>query len=315
MRAAVVRRYGPPDVVEVVDVPTPRPGRDQVLVRVQAAAVSSGDARIRGARFPRGFAVPGRLALGLTGPRRPVLGITFSGRVETVGERVTDLHPGDEVAGMSGARMGTHAEYVVVPAARAVRKPAGVSHEDAAGVLFGGTTALHYLTRRATVTPGASVLVNGASGAVGTNAVQLARHLGARVTAVTSGRNAELVTGLGADRVVDHTSTDVTTLTERFDVVLDAVGNLSPAAGRPLLTGSGVLLLVVAGLWDTVTARGQVRAGPAPEKREDVERLLSLMAGHDLRVVLDRVLPLEEIVEAYRVVDSGHKVGNVLVQP
>ena len=314
MKAAIVERYGPPQVVRVIGVPAPEPRTGEVRVRVAVAAVTAGDARIRAARFPPGFGVVARLMYGLRGPRTRVLGNVFSGVVDTVGSGVDDLSPGDEVCGMSGERMGTHAEYVVVPAARAVRKPAEVSHEDAAGVLFGGTTALYFLRDKATLEPSCSVLVNGASGAVGTNAVQLARHLGARVTGVTSTPNLELVSDLGAERTVDHTVTGLGSLTERFDVVLDTVGNLSPASGRELLTEGGVLLLAAAGLWDMVRARGNVRAGPAPERPEDFAHLLGLVADGALTSVNDRIDPLEEIAETYRRVDSGHKVGNTLIR-
>jgi NADPH:quinone reductase-like Zn-dependent oxidoreductase len=315
MRAAVVARYGPPEVVRVVDVPRPNPRSDQVLVRVRAVAVTSGDARIRAARFPPGFGLLARLALGVRGPRRAVLGNTFSGVVESVGSTVRDFAPGDEVCGMTGVRMGAHAEFVAVPAKKLTRKPADVSHDDAAGVLFGGTTALHYLRDKAKVTAGATVLVNGASGAVGTNAVQLARHFGGVVTGVTRAANAELVAGLGAAHTIDHTVQDVTTITERFDVVFDTVGNLSIAAGRRLLRPGGVLLLAVGSLGETVRARGDVMAGPAPERPEDMAYLLDLVAAGELRVVHDRSFDLDHIADAYRVVDGGRKVGNVVVRP
>ena len=315
MRAAVVDRYGPPEVVRVEDVPPPEPSADQVLVRVHAAAVTSGDARIRGARFPRGFAVPARLAFGLRGPRRRILGMTFSGVVEAGGAQGGDLVPGDAVCGMTGVKMGAHAEYVAVPAARVTRKPVEVTHEDAAGLLFGGSTALWYLRDKAAVAPGASVLVNGGSGAVGTNAVQIAKHLGAEVTAVTSTANVALVRELGADHVIDHTVADVTATVERFDVVFDTVGNLSIRSGRALLRRGGRLLLAVAGLGDTVRARGDVVAGSSPERADDFATLLGLVADGTMTVVLDHVDALDDIVEAYRRVDTGHKVGNVVVRP
>ncbi|GAA1074111.1 NAD(P)-dependent alcohol dehydrogenase [Nocardiopsis metallicus] len=315
MKAAVVKRYGAPDVVRLVELPVPEPRAGQVRVRVAVTAVTAGDARIRGARFPKGFGPLARLMFGVRGPRRKVLGNVFSGTVDAVGAGVTDLSPGDEVCGMTGPGMGAHAEYVVVAAAQAVPKPAGVSHEDAAGVLFGGTTALFFLRDEATLKPGASVLVNGASGAVGTNAVQLAGHFGARVTGVASTPNLDLVTELGAEHTVDYTSTGLASLTDRFDVVLDTVGNLSPASGRRLLNDGGVLLLAAAGLWELITARGNVRAGAAPERPEDFAFLLELVAEGALTSVTDRIVPIEEIVAAYRRVDSGRKVGNVLVRP
>lgn len=319
MRAAVVDRYGGPDVVRTTDVPAPAQRADEVLVRVAATTVTSADARIRAARFPAGFAPLARLAFGVFRPRRRILGGTFSGRVEAVGAkvgaRVGGLAPGDEVCGMTGARLGAHAQYVAVPAARVVRKPAKVTHEDAAGLLFGGTTALHFLRDRAALARGRSVLVNGASGAIGTNAVQLARHLGATVTAVTSAANAQLVTDLGAERVIDHTRVDLADVTDRFDVVLDAVGNLSPRSGRRLLADGGVLLLAVATLWETLRARGEVQAGVTPERAEDMATLLQLVAKGELTVVIDRVVDLDGVVAAHRRVDSGRKVGNVVLRP
>ncbi len=216
---------------------------------------------------------------------------------------------------MTGIRMGAHAELLAVAAKRVTRKPAGVTHEDAAGLLFGGTAALHFLRHKASVGLGSAVLVNGASGAIGTNAVQLATHFGATVTAVTSAGHAALVRELGADRVVDYATEDVTSLTERFDAVLDTVGNLSIPAGRRLLRDHGVLLLAVAGLRDTLRARGNVVAGSAPERVEDFDLLLQLAADGELTVVIEEIYDLAGIVDAYRRVDSGHKVGNVIVRP
>ncbi len=315
MRAAVVDRYGPPEVVRVVEVPRPAARAGEVVVRVEAVAVTSGDARIRGARFPAGFGPIARLAFGVSRPRRPILGGSFSGVVEEVGAGVGDLAPGDEVCGMTGTRMGAHAEYVAVPAKKLARKPSGVTHDEAAGVLFGGTTALYFLRDKASVGPGTSVLVNGASGAIGTNAVQLAHRAGATVTAVTSGPNAGLVTELGADRVIDHTEHDLASVAERFDVVLDAVGNLSIASGRRLLSEHGVLLLAVAGLGEMIRARGDVVAGSSKERVEDFDLLARLVAEGELTVVFDRFYALDDIAEAHRRVDGGHKRGNVVVRP
>lgn len=312
MRAAVVRRYGPAETVGIERVPTPAPSRGQVQVRVAAAGVTSGDARIRGARFPAGFGALARLAFGVRRPRRPVLGGTFAGTVTAVGAGVTTLKPGDRVCGMTGARLGTHAEVLVTDARRGVRVPDGVSDDDAAGVLFGGTTALHFL-RKARCGPGQRVLVNGGSGGVGTNAIQLARHLGAHVTAVSS--QTDLVTSLGAEDVIDYTATPLTDVDRTFDIVLDTVGTLTPRTGRRLLAPGGRLVLVVAGLRDTLAARAPVIAGTAPERPEDIAHLLRLVDAGELQVVHDRAYPLDEIAAAYRLVDGGHKRGNVIVHP
>jgi NADPH:quinone reductase-like Zn-dependent oxidoreductase len=315
MRAAVVDRYGAPEVVHLAEVARPEPRADEVLVRVRAVAVTSGDARIRGARFPAGFGFPARLVLGIFRPRRPILGSSFSGVVETVGARVAGLGSGDEVCGMTGTKLGAHAEYLAVSAKKVTRKPPGLSHDDAAGLLFGGTTALYFLRDKASVGPGTSVLVNGASGAVGTNAVQLAKHWGATVIGVTSAANAALVTELGADQVLDHTTQDLTATPQRFDVVLDTVGNLSITSGRRLLRDQGVLLLAVASLADTIRARGNVVAGSAPERVDDFDLLLQLASDGELTVVNDETYDLDDIAEAHRRVDSGHKVGNIIVRP
>ncbi|GAA3845374.1 NAD(P)-dependent alcohol dehydrogenase [Saccharothrix violaceirubra] len=289
----------------------PRAG--EVLVRVEAVAVTSADARIRGARFPSGFGVFARLAFGVVRPRRKVLGGAFSGVVvESAAEGFT---AGDEVSGMTGVRFGAHAEYVAVSAARVARKPAAVRHDDAAALLFGGGTALHYLRDKGSLAAGMSVLVNGASGAVGTNAVQLAKYFGAAVTGVTSARNADLVRGLGADHVIDYADGGLVRTTDRFDLVLDTVGTLSIASGRRLLTDRGRLLLAVAGLGDTIRARGNVAAGPAPERAADFAFLLDLAAQAKIVAVIDATYGLDDVVTAYKRVDSGRKVGNIVLRP
>lgn len=315
MRAVVVERYGPPSVARVEQVADPEPSRGEVVVRVAAAAVTSGDARMRAARFPRGFALPARLGIGLRGPRRRVLGMALSGTVTALGEGVTELAIGDEVVGMTGARLGAHAELVAVRADRLVRKPAAVPHDAAAAVLFGGCTALHFLEDVAHVRAGQSVLVVGASGAVGSSLVQLARIAGARVTGVTSGPNAELVRRLGAEAVIDYTATRVEQISERFDVVVDTVGALSTAAGRALLADGGTLLLVLATLGQTITARGRVKAGTSGSKPEHMARLLELSARGELDPVIQEAMPMTDIARAYEIADSGRKVGNLVIVP
>ena len=298
MRAAVHDTFGGPEVLRIEDRPIPTPSPREVLVRVVAASVNSADSRIRGRRFPRGFGGVAPLMFGVRLPRIPVLGGSFSGVVEAVGADVTGVAPGNVVAGTTGMAMGAHAEFVAVRADRVVSVPEGVSHDDAAGVIFGGLTALWFLRDRAEVQLGRSVLVVGAS-----------------VTGVCSAANADLVRSLGAERVIDHRAVDVTTLPDRFDVVLDAVGVLDRHTGRRLLTPDGVLLLAVASLADTVLARGNVKAGSGPERASDLAHLLDLVAKGEVRVVLDDVLPLDRIAEAHARVDSGRKVGSLIVRP
>jgi NADPH:quinone reductase-like Zn-dependent oxidoreductase len=314
MRAAVAARYGGPEVVTVATVARPQPRRGEVLVRVHAAAVTSADARIRAGRFPPGFTVPARLMFGMRRPRRPILGSAFSGVVTELGEGV-DLSVGDRVCGMTGMRLGAHAEYVAVKATRVTTVPENVSHDDAAGLLFGGTTALYFLRDQATIGHGTTVLVNGASGAIGTNAVQLATLAGGVVTAVTRAANTDLAIGLGAHAVIDHTRQDLATLDQRFDVVLDTVGTLSIESGRRLLAPGGKLLLVVAGLGTTLRARGDVATGTSPERVADFDHLLQSVAHGRLRVVLEDTLGLDDIADAHRLVDSGRKRGNLVVRP
>lgn len=313
MKAAFVRAYGPPENVSIEQTSTPRLKSGQVLVRVRAAGVSMGDARVRSGTFPRGFGLPAKLALGIRGPRRKVLGIVLSGTVEAVAPDVTELAVGDEVSGMSGARMGAHAELAAVSAKKLVKKPETISHEDAAAALFGGTTALHFLRDRAQLRPGQTVLVNGAAGSVGSAAVQLAVHKGATVTAVTSAKNRALARSLGATEVIDYETHPIHQLTDRFDVVLDAVGNLDRRSGTRLLRENGKLLLVVADLVDTIMARGHVMAGNTPERPDDFSALLSLVEQSKLDPLTQTYAGLESLVEAYKLIDSGRKTGNVVL--
>jgi len=216
---------------------------------------------------------------------------------------------------MTGTKLGTHAQFVVARADRVARVPEGVTLDDAVGVLFGGTTALHFLRDKASVTAGDTVLVNGASGAVGSNAVQLAKHFGATVTAVTSGANTDLVTALGADHVIAHDRDDLAAIGARHDIVLDCVGNLTVDLGRRLLAEDGVLVLLVASLWDNIRPRKNVVAGSAPERVQDIDFLLDLLANGELTVVHDSSYDLDRTADAYRRVDSRHKRGNVIVHP
>jgi len=315
MKAAVVARYGPPEVVEVHERPVPEPGRGQALVRVTATAVNSADARIRGARFPRGFAPFARLAFGITKPRRDVLGSAFAGVVESLGAVVDGVAPGDRVCGMTDLRMGAHAQYLAIDAKLLNAIPAPVDEAAAAAVLFGGTTAQYFLRDKARLRAGATVLVNGASGAVGSLAIQIANHDGAHVTAVCSTANAALAERLGAERVIDYAATPLDTLTERFDVVLDTVGTLSRSSAGHVLADDGVLLLAVADLWQNVSARGHVKVGSAPQRTADIEELLDLLATGRLDPVHDTREGLESLVDAHRLIDSGRKVGNLVVLP
>ena len=321
MRAAVARRFGPPEVVEIERIPVPMPAADEVLVRVHATTVSIADHRLRAKDLPKGLGHFGLIALGVFRPRKKVLGMEGSGVVERIGADVTSFAVGDEVIVMNGSRFGCHAEYVTVRAAGSIaRKPRGMSHTDAAALVFGGFTAVSFL-RRVQLRPGSSVLVNGASGAVGTAAVQLAAHAGARVTAVTSARNAELVRSLGADRVIDYAREDFASGDDRYDVIVECVGNAPFARVRGILRPGGALLLVISDLRGMLGARGQSRRSGLLVTQEGsgsgasvMQELVGLAEEGALRPVIDRTYDLDDIVEAHRYVDTGRKRGSVVVR-
>ena len=319
MKAAVCERYGPPEVVQIREVPKPVPADGEVLVKAVATTVNSGDARVRALRVPRGLRLPMRLRLGFTKPKQPILGFEMAGQVEAVGRAVTRFQPGDRVVASRGFDFGCHAEYVTVAEQGAIaRIPESLSYQDAVALCFGGTTALIFF-RLGKLAPGETVLINGASGAVGTMAVQLAKHLGAEVTAVCSGANAELVRGLGADHVIDYTTEDFTRNGQRYDVIMDNHGNAPVRAGqgfaetgRPLPDGHRRSLADAR----RVAAEGR-RSAPAratPRCTADNYRtLMSLAERGVLKPVIDSVLPFAQIVEAHRRVDGGHKVGSVVL--
>ena len=321
MAAAVVTRYGDPGVVVLRDVPRPEPGPHDLLIRVKATTVSSGDARLRARRVPEGMGLPLRLALGWNAPRSAVLGTECAGVVEAVGGAVTRFRAGDPVVAFPGAAMGAHAAFVRIREDGAVaRKPDALGWPEAAALLFGGTTAFHYLHRAARVRAGERVLVLGASGAVGAAAIQLARLAGAEVTAVCSGANEALALSLGAGRVIDYQREDFTRPGSSWDVVMDCVGSTDYPRCRPVLAPGGRLLRVVCGLAGQLGALFQGRlsghrviAGVAGERAEDVQHLLDLARRGHLRPVLDGVLPFEQIAAAHARVDSGRKRGSLVL--
>ena len=320
MRAAVHERYGGPEVVRLTDVPAPALHPGDLLVRAYASDVSVADHRLRARDLPRGMGVLAGPVVGFRRPRRQVLGMEVAGVVAATGPRVTGFRPGDRVVAATGSGFGGHAELVRVPASGVVAHvPDALRLDEAVALVFGGLTAHKFLSR-ADVRPGTEVLVNGASGAVGTMVVQLAAARGARVTAVCSAPNADLVRSLGATEVVDHLTQDVTALGRRVDVVVDCVGTLPLARARRVLRRGGTLLLVVADLAGTIGApfarlRG-VRAvtGDLPTSAADLTELLRLAAEGTLRPVVDRTYAFEDVVEAHRYVDTGRKRGAVVLR-
>ncbi|MDY0910964.1 NAD(P)-dependent alcohol dehydrogenase [Microbacterium sp. CFBP9034] len=321
MRAAVARRFGAPEVVELRVVPTPVPAPGEVLVRLSASTVSIADHRIRAADLPRGLGFLRIVALGAFRPRKPALGMEGAGVVAAVGDDVTGFAVGDEVVFLRGSRMGCHAEYVTMRATDAVaRAPHGLSLEDAAALLFGGYTAISFLDQ-VELGPGTEVLVNGASGAVGTSAVQLAVHAGARVTAVTSGRNADLVRSLGAARVIDYEKEDFAAGEQRWDVIVECVGNAPFTRVERVLNPGGALLLVIADGPAMLREKGQSRRSGRLVTHTGVtfgaaviQRLVALAEAGAVRPVVDRTFALDDIVAAHRYVDTGRKRGAVVVR-
>lgn len=321
MLAAVCTAYGGPEVVRLDDVRMPTLRADEVLVRVHATTVASADCRIRASRFPRGFGLPARMIFGWSRPRQPILGTECSGTVEAIGARVTNVRPGDAVIAFSGIKARCHAQYVALRADGAlVSKPAGLSFAEAATIAFGGTTALYVLRDRARLRRGERVLVNGASGCVGTAAVQLARHLGAHVTGVCSTSNVDLVRSLGADAVVDYRATDFATGGERWDIIIDTVGNAPFGRSRNVLNDKGRLMLVAADLPGLIKAPLHslasgltVAGGPAPERAEDLRHLRDLYEAGALRPVIDSTYSFDRIADAHARADCGRKTGSVVV--
>lgn len=305
MKAVVYRAYGPPSVLHLTELARPVPKPGEVLVRVYASTVTAGTVWLRRGVFPGfwPFTVALRLMAGLFCPRRPVLGAEFSGVVETTGDGVTTLRPGDAVYGTTtGLQQGAYAEYVCVPVSGGsgvlALKPAPLTFAEAAALPVGGMTALALL-RKAALQPGQSVLIYGASGSVGTYAVQLASYLDASVTGVCSTANVALVRSLGADAVLDYTQTNLTQLGSRFDVVVDAVGKLPSSCRKGLLTKNGRFVSVMS---------------MTRERTRYLDTLHGIVEEGRLRPVIDQVYPLDQIVAAHAYVDSGRKKGNVVVE-
>jgi NADPH:quinone reductase-like Zn-dependent oxidoreductase len=320
MRAVVYDRYGGPEVLHLEDVEKPLPGEDDVLVRVHAVAVTRADCATRAAnrRSGRGFELVSRVVFGLRGPRQPILGSDFSGVVGAVGPAVREFAVGDEVFGSTGIRFGAYAEFISRPeSSRITRKPKSLSFVEAAGITDGGLYALSPL-RSANVKNGDAVLVYGASGAIGTAGVQLAKYFGAHVTAVTSTKNLELVKSLGPDHVIDYMKEDFTRNGQSYDVIFDAVGKHSFVRSRDSLKPGGRFLPTDGfdNFLRVFTTRFQDKKVIFPSSRvtkNEVVFLKELIEAGRFRVVIDRTYPLEDVVEAHRYVDTEQKVGNVIL--
>jgi NADPH:quinone reductase-like Zn-dependent oxidoreductase len=312
MRAVVCDEYGPPEVLRLTDVEKPTPADDEVLIQVYATTAHVGDVRIRRFDVPRGQRLMAGLVLGFRRPKNPILGMELAGRVEAVGRDVALYKEGDDVFAFTGWDLGAYAEYRCLPEKprRTAAKdgmlahlPSNMTHEEAAaGVATGGVVALTVL-RKADIQSGQQVLVYGASGSVGTYAVQLAKAFGAEVTGVCSTSNLEMVRSLGADHVIDYTQEDFTQSDKAYDVVFDAVDKLQRSRGKQALKSGGTYLNI---------NKDSGSGGKAGES-EDLAFLKELIERGKLRSIIDRSYPLEEMVEAHRYVQDGHKKGHVVI--
>jgi len=319
MKTIEFSAYGPPETLQIRDKEKPVPGDGDILIKVHATTVSSGDVKLRSFDVGAMYKIPMGLYLGFRKPKRQVLGDDFSGVVESVGKDVEAYKKGDPVFGTVGFAISSHAEYVCLPENGSyTHKPANMTHEEAAAIPFGGHTALYFLNK-ANIRSGQSVLVYGASGSVGTYAVQIARHFGADVTGVCSTANLAMVKSLGAD-VIDYTKTDYT-LSGPYDVIYETVGKSSYSGNMHVLTPRGTLILnaVFKFSWylralASIFSRKRVIMGVAAERREDMVFLKDLAEAGKLTPIIDRIYSFEEIAEAHRYVDGGHKKGNVVVR-
>jgi len=321
MKAAVYRTYGLPAGVRLEEVPMPTPRDHEVLVRIRATTVSAADWRARSLAMPPGFGALARPAFGLIAPRSPILGTELAGEVVATGKAVTRFRAGEAVFAFTGARFGCHAEFRVLGEHDLIsHKPANLSFATAAALCFGGTTALTFLRDKAALKRGERVLVVGASGCVGSAAVQLARHYGARVTAVCSAANEGLVRSLGAEAVIDYQTRDLAASGRTFDVILDTTGTAPFSRCGHLLRPGGRLLVVQGSLAQALGLGGPSRSsglrqiGGVPKVTlRDLELLAHLAQAGDFQPVIDRVYPLEHAAEAHALVEQGHKRGSVVL--
>ena len=322
MKAVICTKYGPPEVLQLREVEKPTPRDNEVLVKVHATTVTAADVIDRSFALPPWLWIFARLSIGLTKPKNPILGFELAGEIELIGKNVKCYKEGDQIfASTFEFGFGCYAEYKCLPEEEAIAiKPVNMTYEEAAAVPLGGLTALVFLRDKASIQSGQKVLVYGASGSIGTYAVQLARYYGAEVTGVCSTTNLEMVKSLGADTVIDYTKEDFTEGVERYDVIFDAVNKLSFSRCKSSLKEKGIYLatfptlaFISQVLWTSLIGSKKVIGGESSEKAEDLVFLKGLIEMGKLITVIDRRYPLEQIAEAHRYVETGHKRGNVVI--
>ena len=303
MRAYYCKSYGPPEVLELRTVETPEPKPNEFLVKIKATAINSGDVRVRGLVVKGILKVIMRIVLGIRKPRNPILGTVLSGEIVQIGSEIRRFKVGDEVFAMTGFKFGTFAEYILLTEKSVVaKKPKSASHAEAAALIFGGSTAIHFLDKskiEALAKP--KVLIYGASGSVGTSAVQIAKNYGAQVHAICSAKNHDLILKLGAEKVMNYDNSEWMNNSEQYDLIFDAVGKIKYPQCKSMLKAKGKFL-TVGGL------------DVASEKVAQLELLTKLFESEKLDAVIDKIYTFEQMIEAHKYVDSGRKKGNVVVE-
>ncbi|MDH5637069.1 MAG: NAD(P)-dependent alcohol dehydrogenase [Nitrospinota bacterium] len=324
MKAAVYSEYGPPEVLSIAEVDKPTPGEKDVLIKVHATSVTASDYNMRSLNFPARlniFYVPSRLVFGWFRPKRQILGMEFAGEIVSAGKSVTRFKVGDQVYGLAALRVGAYAEYMLMADDAAIAlKPENLSYDQAAAIPFGATDANYYLKELGNIQPGYKVLIHGASGNVGSMAVQFAKYYGAEVTGVCSGVNFELVKSLGADHVIDYTAEDFTKNGVKYDLIFDTIGAIWFSEIKRSLADNGIYLAnlmsgtdILRILWTSIVGGKRIKGGVGPSKPENMEFFKKLCEEGALKPVIDRRYTLDQIVEAHRYADTKRKKGSVVI--